>query len=263
MAKYLYFWICSCAIVLFSCGDNSNEANAQYEKARKLFENGQYANAKNAIDSIELLYPKAFKQIKAGMLLMCRVKQKESEQNLLYIDSVLKVRQTELEAVKKNFRFEKDAKYQTEGNYIYKKLPKQYYGSTPIKHSSIRATLPDKSKAETLVIGYDGANNYRFTNDGKYTEIVTYKDGQCSAVAALIANNTSKKITLTYLGGNRYTLSLDPVTREAVKATRELANLMKNVDDLKREYQLNVRTLELADKQVLQLEKQQSEQNAE
>ena len=54
-----------------------------------------------------------------------------------------------------------------------------------------------------------------------------------------------------------------PVTREAVKATRELANLMKNVDDLKREYQLNVRTLELADKQVLQLEKQQSEQNAE
>ena len=75
--------------------------------------------------------------------------------------------------------------------------------------------------------------------------------------------NTSKKITLTYLGGNRYTLSLDPVTREAVKATRELANLMKNVDDLKREYQLNVRTLELADKQVLQLEKQQSEQNAE
>jgi hypothetical protein len=50
---------------------------------------------------------------------------------------------------------------------------------------------------------------------------------------------------------------------EAVKATRELANLMKNVDDLKREYQLNVRTLELADKQVLQLEKQQSEQNAE
>ena len=276
MAKYLYFWICSCAIVLFSCGDNSNEANAQYEKARKLFENGQYANAKNAIDSIELLYPKAFKQIKAGMLLMCRVKQKESEQNLLYIDSVLKVRQTELEAAKKNFRFEKDAKYQTEGNYIYKKLPKQTainrsqlkvlvtdYGSTPIKHSSIRATLPDKSKAETLVIGYDGANNYRFTNDGKYTEIVTYKDGQCSAVAALIANNTSKKITLTYLGGNRYTLSLDPVTREAVKATRELANLMKNVDDLKREYQLNVRTLELADKQVLQLEKQQSEQNAE
>ena len=76
MAKYLYFWICSCAIVLFSCGDNSNEANAQYEKARKLFENGQYANAKNAIDSIELLYPKAFKQIKAGMLLMCRVKHK-------------------------------------------------------------------------------------------------------------------------------------------------------------------------------------------
>ena len=59
------------------------------------------------------------------------------------------------------------------------------------------------------------------------------------------------------------TLYRSTPSREAVKATRELANLMKNVDDLKREYQLNVRTLELADKQVLQLEKQQSEQNAE
>ena len=143
MAKYLYFWICSCAIVLFSCGDNSNEANAQYEKARKLFENGQYANAKNAIDSIELLYPKAFKQIKAGMLLMCRVKQKESEQNLLYIDSVLKVRQTELEAAKKNFRFEKDAKYQTEGNYIYKKLPKQ----AAINRSQLKVLVTENGQA--------------------------------------------------------------------------------------------------------------------
>lgn len=281
--KHIYCWICTGAILLSSCGNSDREAHAQYEKALKFFEQEQYANAKNAIDSIELLYPKAFKQIKAGMLLSCRVKQKESERNLLYIDSLLKIRQNELEQAKKNFRFEKDAKYQTEGNYIYKKLPNQstinhsqlkvqvtkngqlqlisiYCGNSPIKHSSIRATLPDKSKAETLVVGYDGANNYRFTNAGRYTEIVTYKDGQCSAVASLIANNTDKKITLTYLGGNRYTLSLDAVTREAIKATRELFNLMKNVDDLKREYQLNIRTLELADKQVMQLEKQQSAQ---
>ena len=68
MAKYLYFWICSCAIVLFSCGDNSNEANAQYEKARKLFENGQYANAKNAIDSIELFDQFANYDLKSGIV---------------------------------------------------------------------------------------------------------------------------------------------------------------------------------------------------
>ena len=282
MIKHFYLWICASAILLSTCGDNSHEASEQYEKAVKLFEAGQYESARNAIDSIEQLYPKAFKQIKEGMLLLCKVKQKESERNLLYIDSVLKVRRSELEAAKKAFRFEKDAKYQTEGNYVYNKLPKQeaitrsqlkvlvtengqmqlasvYYGSAPLKHSSIRVTLPDKSKAETLAIGYDGANNYRFSNDGKYTEIVTYKDGQCSAVASLIADNTDKAITLTYLGGSRYTLALDRLTREAVKATRDLYNLMRNVDDLSREYQLNVRTLELADKQVMQLEKQQAE----
>ena len=138
-------------------------------------------------------------------------------------------------------------------------LASVYYGSAPLKHSSIRVTLPDKSKAETLAIGYDGANNYRFSNDGKYTEIVTYKDGQCSAVASLIADNTDKAITLTYLGGSRYTLVLDRLTREAVKATRDLYNLMRSVDDLSREYQLHARTLELVDQQVMQLEKQQAE----
>lgn len=284
MVKHLFFWICSCTILLSGCNNGSHDATAQYEKALKLFEAGQYEGARNAIDSIEQLYPKAFKQIRAGMLLMCRVKQKESERNLLYIDSLLKVKQAELEAAKKDFRFEKDAKYQTEGNFVYNKLPKQsaithsqlkvlvteygqmqlasvYYGNTPLRHSSIRVTLPDKSKAETLAIGYDGANNYRFTDNGKYTEIVTYKDGQCSAVASLIADNTDKNITLTYLGGNRYTLTLDPLTREAVKATRNLYNLIRSVDDLDREYQLNVRTLELADKQVMQLEKQQKGKN--
>lgn len=284
MAKHLYPWLCSCVTLLLACGDSSRDASTQYEKALQLFKAGQYESAKNAIDSIEQLYPKAFKQIKEGMLLMCRIKQKESERNLLYIDSVLKVRQSELETAKKDFRFEKDAKYQTEGNYVYNKLPKQsaitrsqlkvlvtehgqmqlasvYYGSAPLKHSSIRVTLPDKSKAETLAIGYDGANNYRFTDNGKYTEIVTYKDGQCSAVASLIADNTDKNITLTYLGGSRYTLTLDPLTREAVKATRHLYNLIRSVDDLNREYLLNVRTLELADKQVMQLEKQQKGSN--
>ncbi|HIZ27024.1 hypothetical protein [Barnesiella sp. An55] len=284
MAKHLYLWLCSCVTLLLACGDSSRDASTQYEKALQLFKAGQYESAKNAIDSIEQLYPKAFKQIKEGMLLMCRIKQKESERNLLYIDSVLKVRQSELETAKKDFRFEKDAKYQTEGNYVYNKLPKQsaitrsqlkvlvtehgqmqlasvYYGSAPLKHSSIRVTLPDKSKAETLAIGYDGANNYRFTDNGKYTEIVTYKDGQCSAVASLIADNTDKNITLTYLGGSRYTLTLDPLTREAVKATRHLYNLIRSVDDLNREYLLNVRTLELADKQVMQLEKQQKGSN--
>ena len=284
MAKHLYLWLCSCVTLLLACGDSSRDASTQYEKALQLFKAGQYESAKNAIDSIEQLYPKAFKQIKEGMLLMCRIKQKESERNLLYIDSVLKVRQSELETAKKDFRFEKDAKYQTEGNYVYNKLPKQsaitrsqlkvlvtehgqmqlasvYYGSAPLKHSSIRVTLPDKSKAETLAIGYDGANNYRFTDNGKYTEIVTYKDGQCSAVASLIADNTDKNITLTYLGGSRYTLTLDPLTREAAKATRHLYNLIRSVDDLNREYLLNVRTLELADKQVMQLEKQQKGSN--
>ncbi len=280
MTKHTYLIICACAILLHSCQSGNSGAKLQYEKAQKYFEAGEYAHAKKAIDSIEILYPKAFDEIKAGMVLMCKVKQQENERNLIYVDSMLKIKKSELEKMKENFRLEKNEQYQTEGNYIYNKLPKQstisrselrvqvtesgqlqllsiYHGGKSIKHTSIRATLPDKSHAETLVIGYDGANNYRFTNLGSQTEIVTYKDGQCTAIVSLIANAPDHQIEITYLGGNRYTLRLNRLTYEAIKASRDLANLMKSITDLQREYDYSARSLQLIDKQLKELEGEQ------
>ncbi len=269
-------------MLLAACTGKSGEAQRQYDKAVKYFEAGEYANAKSAIDSIEIVAPKAFDQIKAGMMLMCKVKQQEGERNLIFVDSMLKVKNAELQETKKKFRLEKNEQYQSEGFYVYDKLPKQtainnsqlrvqvtesgqlqlssiYHGKSALKHTSIRATLADKSEAETLAIGYDGANNYRFTNLGRYTEIVTYKDGQCSAIVSLITNAPDSNIKITYLGGNRYTLTLIPLTQEAIKESRHLAQLIRSIDDLQREYTLSVRSIELADRQIAQLEAQQEE----
>ncbi len=280
MVKHIGLIMSSWAILLASCNNGAGNAQLQYDKAVRYFEAGEYPNAKSAIDSIEIIAPKAFDQIKAGMLLMCRVQQKEGERNLIYIDSMLTVRNAELQKAKEKFRLEKNEQYQTEGYYIYNKLPKQatisnsqlkvqvtesgqlqlssiYYGKSPLKHTSIRATLLDKSEAETLTIGYDGANNYRFTNLGQNTEIVTYKDGQCAALVSLIANSPDSNIKVTYLGGNRYTLRLTPLTQEAIRESRDLANLIKNIDTLQREYEHSIRTIELADRQIAQLEAQQ------
>ncbi len=278
MTKHIGLIICT--MLLIACNGGKNAAKRQYEKAVKYFEAGEYANAKTAIDSIEIVCPNSFDEIKAGMLLMCRVKQQEGERNLIYVDSMLTVRKAELQEAKAKFRLEKNEQYQTEGFYVYDKLPKQtainrsqlkvqvsesgqlqlssvYYGKSPLKHTSIRATLADKSEAETLAIGYDGANNYRFTNLGMNTEVVTYKDGQCAAIAALIANATDTDIKITYLGGNRYTLRLTPLTQEAIKESRHLANLIRSINDLQQKYNLSIRSIELADRQIAQLEAQQ------
>ena len=70
MAKYLCFSDVLCAIVLFSCGVNSNKLT-QYEKAQVILKTIQYTNAKNAIKQYQLLCPKAFKRMFAWYICSC------------------------------------------------------------------------------------------------------------------------------------------------------------------------------------------------
>ena len=280
MNKFILGLLFSASII--SCGNQNEKAAQQLQKAKQLFDYGAYSEAKTAIDSIGILYPKAFEQIRSGMQLMCQVKLKESQRNLTYIDSLLQVRQQELETLKKDFYLEKDEKYQEEGNYIYKnqkgktiinssriralvtesgqmQLSSVYYGNVPLNHTFVRADLADKNFAETFRIPYDGGNNYRFKNDGHVTEIVTYKDGQCTEIVNLISENMKSPVLITYKGGKKYTLSLDMPTKQMIKATRDLTLLMKITEDLKREKLLNEKTIEIGNRHITDMEQKAGE----
>ena len=50
---------------------------------------------------------KEFKVIREGLTLMRQVEQKEAERNLAFCDSLIPVKQQELEGLKKGFNFEK------------------------------------------------------------------------------------------------------------------------------------------------------------
>ena len=50
---------------------------------------------------------------------MQQVELKEQEKTLVYLDSMLQEKQKEVDAIKKNYTFEKDAEYQKIGNYLH------------------------------------------------------------------------------------------------------------------------------------------------
>ena len=50
---------------------------------------------------------------------MQQVELKEQEKTLVYLDSMLQEEQKEVDAIKKNYTFEKDAEYQKIGNYLH------------------------------------------------------------------------------------------------------------------------------------------------
>lgn len=274
MKKQLY--LCCLAVGLAACSQPKNEAGAQYEKAESLYEQGEYNRAKEAIDSIGLLYPKAFDEIKKGMQLMRKVNLKEYERNLAYADSMLLVSRAEVERLKADFYLEKDAQYQEEGHYLYKTeknspavnrsyvraqvsergemmISSVYFGAAGLKHQSMRVEAPDGSYALTEVIPYDGARNYSFTHNGNTTEIVTYKGPRMLAVADLIYN-TPGKIKVSYEGKKPYSFYLDDRSRQMINASYELAAALQGVKDFTREQAIAAKTVEVLRRQIAEKE---------
>ena len=116
--KKAAFLACLCC-TLFSCSNVEKKAGEKLQTAREAFERGDYSEAKMQIDSIKILYPKAFEARREGIGLMQQVELKEQEKTLAYLDSMLQEKQKAVDAIKKNYTFEKDAEYQRIGNYLH------------------------------------------------------------------------------------------------------------------------------------------------
>lgn len=269
------FFISIIGLALFSgaCSKKNNPAAEQYQKAEELYRQGDYARAKVAIDSIAKIDPRAFDEIRAGMQLMRRVDLSINERNLAYVDSLLPIRQAFQKDLLSKFKLQKDEKYQEEGNYVFKKdrnagsvnrsclriqvtedgqmqLMSVYSGTTKLNHESVKVELPDGTFALTSVIPYDGANNYRFVNDGNTTEVVTYKGKQMRSVADLVYNSNGAKIKVSYEGKRPFSFIMDNNTREAISASYELALVMSEIKQLQREKAIATKTIEILKKQI-------------
>ncbi len=76
--KKAAFLACLCC-TLFSCSNVEKKAGEKLQAAREAFERGDYSEAKIQIDSIKILYPKAFETRREGIGLMQQVELKEQE----------------------------------------------------------------------------------------------------------------------------------------------------------------------------------------
>ena len=197
MNRFLLISITLATAVLTGCDGDRKAAQARLDKARAMYEKGEFFAAKNEIDSLRTFYPKEVGVLKEGLTLMRKVEISEAERNIAFCDSLLPIKQAELETLKKGFVFEKDSLYEEIGNYIWKQqtiernvqrcyvrcgvseegemyLASVYYGARPIEHTGIRLSLKDGQFATTASIPYDGGLNYRFKDMGNTTEVVTY-----------------------------------------------------------------------------------------
>lgn len=241
-------------MTLSSCNSDEKKAEELFQRAESSFATGDYSLTKLQIDSIRTLYPKAFEVRKAGIKLMQQVDLQEQQKTLVYLDSVMAVKQASLDSIKGNFVLEKDTAYQEVGNYFYPtqtveknigrsflrgqvnergemSITSIYCAGGKLHHRAVKVSVDDLF-AETPI----SPDCYESTDLGKAIEKADYKLGSDGGVIAFItANQDKKRIRLEFIGDRNYKTTMQPNDIKAIAELSRLAQILSSIEAIKKE----------------------------
>ena len=240
--------------VLAGCGDGGEKAaQLHLQKAEKALQMEMFSEAKSQIDSIKVMYPKAFEARKQGIKLMQQVDLKEQQKTLVYLDSAMQVKQAQFDSIKGNFVLEKDTAYQEIGNWFYPtqvveknvgrsflrgqvnelgemSLTSIYCAGGQVNHTSVKVSVGD-TFAETPMSN----DSYTTTDLGKTIEKADYKVGEDGGVVGFILTNQDKNIQLTFIGDKTYRTVMQKNDRKAIVELSELARILSGMEEIRKQ----------------------------
>lgn len=240
--------------VLSGCGDGGEkEAQKRLQKAEIALQQDNFSEAKLQIDSIKVLYPKAFEARKQGIRLMQQVDLKEQQKTLVYLDSMMQVKQLQFDSIKGNFVLEKDTAYQEVGNWFYPtqiveknigrsflraqvnelgemSLTSIYCAGGKLNHTSVKVSVGD-TFAETPM----AKDSYVTTDLGRTIEKADYKVGEDGGVAGFIVANQDKNIQLQFVGDKIYRTTLQKNDRKAIVELMELSRILSGMEEIRKQ----------------------------
>jgi len=214
MKKLLGLLVISTLVI--SCGENiEKSAGRHLDNAKEAFSIGNYNVAKQEIDSIKILYPKAFEARRQGIKLMQQIEEAEQMRIVEYEDSMVAVAQAAFEKIKGNYAFEKDEHYQDIGLYTIKSQAPQrntdrtyiraqvdelgrmnliscYRGSSYIHHDWLKLSV-----GEVYVDTPESMDRHEFEDLGVCYEWLSFINGNDGGAAAFISANKDENITFT------------------------------------------------------------------
>ena len=242
------------AFLLSGCNSDSKNAGKLFQRAELAFAAGDYNLARLQIDSIRTYYPKAVDVRKAGIHLQ-QIDLQEQHKTLAYLDSMMTVKQAELDSIKGNFVLEKDTAYQEIGNYFYPSqvveknigrsflraqvnelgemsLTSIYCGGGNIHHTAVKVSANDDTFAETPA----STDSYETTDLGRAIEKADYKVGNDGGVAAYIAANKDKKsLKLEFIGDRNYKTTMYANDIKALTEVSNLARILAGMEEIRKE----------------------------
>ena len=256
------------SITLFVACSESIEEKAQrsLQSARAAYETGDFQSAKIELDSLKILYPKAFNARREAMKLMREVELAEQQRSVACFDSMLVAKRAELEEViKSDYIFEKDEKYQDIGNFMIasqapmKNLMNSYlrgqvdengvltitsiYRGKAISHNKVKVSVGD-SFAESA----NPISNYTSKHLGVTTERVDFRFGKDEGIIGFIVLNAGKSIKVELVGKSSYTYSMRKEDVQAITKLYDLSMLLSSIRELEAAKQEALRHIEFIER---------------
>ncbi len=208
--------VAALSALIISCAENVEKlAGRHLNNAKEAFSIGNYNVAKQEIDSIRILYPKAFEARKQGIKLMQQVEEAEQMRAIEYEDSMITVAQAAFDQIKAGYAFQKDEQYQDLGLYTIKSqdptrntdrtyiraqvdelgrmtLISSYRGSSYIHHDWLKLSVGD------LYVDTPESNDrHEFKDLDVCYEWLSFINGNDGGAAAFISANKDANITYT------------------------------------------------------------------
>jgi hypothetical protein len=238
----------------YSCGGNKKDAKNLLQEAETAYNEFNYILAKLKIDSIKILFPKAFDEITAGFALMQQIRMAENQRNIQYCDSMLREQYNQLNAMLTKFDYVRDNRYQEFGEYYPKVYPhdsslnqnglrsgvgekgvlfiESVLSGSSIQHTQIKVRARDGSFAETHSVTSDGLN-YRFKTLEKSYEIVRFTGSFENGIANFIYSFKNEPLTVDFIGKRTISIPLNNAAKQGIVQSFELSTLILNIEQLK------------------------------
>ena len=193
----------------------------------------------------------------------------EQEQNVAFLDSVIREKQILLSEVSGHYLFEKDTAYQQLGNYIHpsqlleKNLHRAhlsfrtnergeltmtsiYCGKQAIHHSGVKVIAPDGTYMETPT----AHETYESSVLGEQIEKSDFRLGEDGGVMEFIYRHAKEKLKLEFKGDRSFTTQMTPADCEALVAVYDLAHLLDFICEMQSEREANLVKIRFIKKQM-------------
>lgn len=249
MKRNIFFQLIIFSFIFVSCNSREQEekeADKRLTSIKELIQSNKLNEAKMEIDSIHTLFPRLVNKRKIAVALNDTIILRESYRTLKYCSGILPEMKHEFEQLIKDFKLEKNEKYNEVGKYVYKSqlteqnagrnylkyevlennevlLVSEYSGSK-INHFAIKAEANGVSAySDTLKNGVfhtfnDGERNY---------ENLTFKNEADSGLTAFLSENKHAAIKITLIGSRKYTYQLSESDKVALNKAFTLSKALK------------------------------------